>query len=110
MAGVRYPSTAGVEIPRQPRVRRHHNSRPADQHHRRADLRRSGGDGELLGPRIYHTGPGLFGPYVEEPFATLDDVCNALKRYSEFYKTNTIKQYMAGNRKQRQWVIMAAKE
>ena len=35
---------------------------------------------------------------------------NALKRYSDFYHTNTIKQYMVGNRKQRQWVIMAAKE
>ena len=66
--------------------------------------------GELLGPRIYHTGPGLFGPYVEEPFTTLDDVRNALRRYSEFYHTATIKQYMAGNRKQRQWVIMGAKE
>lgn len=66
--------------------------------------------GDLLGPRVYHTGPGVFGPYVEEPFASLDEVRNALKRYSEFYHTNTIKQYMAGNRKQRQWVIMAAKE
>jgi hypothetical protein len=37
-------------------------------------------------------------------------VRNALKRYSDFYHTNTIKQYMVGNRKQRQWVIMAAKE
>ncbi len=66
--------------------------------------------GALIGPRIYHTGPGVFGPYIEEPFASLDDVRNALKRYSEFYHTNTIKQYMAGNRKQRQWVIMAANE
>ncbi len=66
--------------------------------------------GSLIGPRIYHTGPGVFGPYIEEPFASLDDVRNALKRYSEFYHTGTIKQYMAGNRKQRQWVIMAAKE
>jgi Tol biopolymer transport system component len=66
--------------------------------------------GEIIGPRIYHTGPGVFGPYIEEPFASLDDVRNALKRYSEFYHTNTIKQYMAGNRKQRQWVIMAANE
>ncbi len=66
--------------------------------------------GDLIGPRIYHTGPGVFGPYIEEPFTSLDDVRNSLKRYSEFYRTNTIKQYMAGNRKQRQWVIMAAKE
>jgi hypothetical protein len=66
--------------------------------------------GDLLGPRIFHTGPGVFGPYIEEPFGSLDEVRNALKRYSDFYHTNTIKQYMAGNRKQRQWVIMAAKE
>ena len=66
--------------------------------------------GELLGPRIYHTGPGVFGAFLEENWTSLDDVRNTLKRYSEFYHTHTIKQYMAGNRKQRQWVIMAAKE
>jgi len=66
--------------------------------------------GDLIGPRIYHTGPGVFGAFLEENWTSLDDVRNTLKRYSEFYRTNTIKQYMAGNRKQRQWVIMAAKE
>ena len=66
--------------------------------------------GDLIGPRIYHTGPGVFGAFLEENWTSLDDVRNTLKRYSEFYHTNTIKQYMAGNRKQRQWVIMAAKE
>ncbi len=66
--------------------------------------------GTLLGPRIYHTGPGVFGPFLEEPFKDLDEVRHALKRYSEFYQVATIKQYMAGNRKQRQWVIMAARE
>ncbi len=66
--------------------------------------------GEILGPRVYHTGPGVFGAYLEENFTSLDDVREALRRYSEFYRVNTIKQYMVGNRKQRQWVIMAAKE
>ena len=66
--------------------------------------------GDLLGPRIYHTGPGVFGAFLEENWTSLDDVRNTLKRYSEFYHTHTIKQYMAGNRKQRQWVIMAAQE
>lgn len=66
--------------------------------------------GDLLGPRIYHTGPGVFGAFLEENWQSLDDVRNTLRRYSEFYHTATIKQYMAGNRKQRQWVIMAAKE
>jgi hypothetical protein len=63
--------------------------------------------GELLGPRIYSTGPGVF---WEENLQSLDDARDVLRRYSEFYHTNTIKQYLVGNRKQRQWVIMAAKE
>jgi len=63
--------------------------------------------GEILGPRIYHTGPGVF---WDEDFKSLDDTRQALRRYSEFYRINTIKMYMTGNRKQRQWVIMAAKE
>jgi len=66
--------------------------------------------GELIGPRIYHTGPGVFGAYLEENWTSLDDVRSVLKRYSEFYRVHTIKQYMVGNRKQRQWVIMAAQE
>jgi len=63
--------------------------------------------GEILGPRIFHTGPGVF---WDEDFKSLEDARQALRRYSEFYKINTIKMYMTGNRKQRQWVIMAAKE
>jgi Tol biopolymer transport system component len=63
--------------------------------------------GELIGPRVYHTGPGVF---WDENFQSLDDARNALRRYSEFYGTKWIKQYMTGTRKQRQWLIMAAKE
>ena len=33
-----------------------------------------------------------------------------LKRYSEFYNTKTIKQYMAGDRRTRQFIVMAARE
>jgi len=63
--------------------------------------------GEILGPRIFHTGPGVF---WAEDFKSLEDTRLALKRYSDFYRINTIKMYMTGNRKQRQWVIQAAKE
>jgi len=63
--------------------------------------------GEILGPRTFHTGPGVF---WDEDFKSLEDTRQALRRYSEFYRINTIKMYMTGNRKQRQWVIMAAKE
>ena len=41
---------------------------------------------------------------------SLDDARNVLRRYSDHFNTKTIKQYMAGDRKVRQWVIMAARE
>jgi hypothetical protein len=67
----------------------------------RADL------GEILGPRVFSTGPGVFGG---ERIRDLDHARNVLKRYSEYYDTKTIKMYGAGNRQQRQWIIMAARE
>jgi hypothetical protein len=33
-----------------------------------------------------------------------------LKRYSDYYDTHTIKEYVVGNREQRQWFIQAARE
>jgi imidazolonepropionase-like amidohydrolase len=63
--------------------------------------------GQVLGPRIYSTGPGVFS---SENIRDLDHARNILKRYSEYFDTKTIKQYVAGNREQRQWVIQAAKE
>ena len=66
--------------------------------------------GRILGPRVYSTGPGVFGDYVEEPIRDLDHARRILKRYSDYYDTKTIKMYMAGNRQQRQWVMIAAKE
>ena len=35
---------------------------------------------------------------------------DVLRRYSDYYDTKTLKMYMTGNRQQREWVIMAAKE
>lgn len=63
--------------------------------------------GEILGPRIYSTGPGVFSG---EQIKDLDHARNVLKRYSEYYDTKTFKMYMSGNRQQRQWLIMAARE
>lgn len=63
--------------------------------------------GDMIGPRIYSTGPGVF---VQDNITSLDDARDVLRRYSDYYDTHTIKQYMVGDRKQRQWVIMAAKE
>jgi hypothetical protein len=63
--------------------------------------------GRMVGPRIYSTGPGVFSG---ENIRDLDHARTVLKRYSEYYHTNTLKQYVAGNREQRQWIIQAANE
>ncbi len=63
--------------------------------------------GQMIGPRVYGTGPGVF---AWNDLQSLDDARDVLTRYSKYWDTHTIKQYMVGNRQQRQWVIMAAKE
>jgi imidazolonepropionase-like amidohydrolase/dipeptidyl aminopeptidase/acylaminoacyl peptidase len=63
--------------------------------------------GQVLGPRIYSTGPGVFS---SENIRDLDHARRVLRRYSDYYDTKTIKQYVAGNREQRQWIIQAAHE
>ncbi|HEU5219084.1 MAG TPA: amidohydrolase family protein, partial [Gemmatimonadales bacterium] len=63
--------------------------------------------GSAIGPRIYSTGPGVFSG---EKISSLDHARNVLKRYSDYYDTKTFKMYLAGYRKQRQWLIMAARE
>lgn len=63
--------------------------------------------GRILGPRIYSTGPGVFS---SENIRDLNHARQVLKRYANYYDTKTIKQYVAGNREQRQWVIQAAHE
>lgn len=63
--------------------------------------------GQLLGPRIYQTGPGVF---WSEQIEDLDHARDVLRRYSSYYDTKTIKMYVAGNREQRQWILEAARE
>lgn len=63
--------------------------------------------GQSLGQRAFMTGPGVFG---NNDFQSYDAVLGYLKRYSDHYKTKNIKSYIAGNRKQRHWVVKAAKE
>ncbi|HXV90381.1 MAG TPA: amidohydrolase family protein, partial [Gemmatimonadales bacterium] len=63
--------------------------------------------GMIAGPRVYSTGPGVF---WFEGFRDLDHARDVLRRYSDYYDTKTFKMYMAGNRRQRQWLIMAARE
>jgi Tol biopolymer transport system component len=63
--------------------------------------------GRMIGPRVYGTGPGVF---ASDNVESLDEARDVLKRYSRYWDTKTIKQYMAGNRRQRQWIVMAARE
>ncbi len=63
--------------------------------------------GDIVGPRIYSTGPGVF---AGERIRSLEQARNVLKRYSDYYDTKTIKMYGAGNRQVRQWIMMAARE
>jgi len=64
--------------------------------------------GMMPGPRIYSTGPGLgFWAYNIQ---SLEHARDVMKQYSKYYDTKTIKMYIAGNREQRQWILMASKE
>ncbi|MDH3224484.1 MAG: amidohydrolase family protein, partial [Gemmatimonadota bacterium] len=63
--------------------------------------------GEIPGPRVYSTGPGVF---LTDGIRSLDHARDVLTRYSDYFDTKTFKMYMSGNRRQRQWLIMAARE
>jgi Tol biopolymer transport system component len=63
--------------------------------------------GEILGPRVYSTGPGVF---WQDNVQSLDEARTLLRRYSDYFDTKTIKMYVAGNRQQRQWIIEASRE
>lgn len=63
--------------------------------------------GKMVGPRVYHTGPGVFSFDLVNSYEHALDV---LSKYSNYYDTKTFKMYMSGNRRQRQWLIMAARE
>lgn len=64
--------------------------------------------GQLDGPRIYSTGPGLGFWFYK--LNSLEQTKDVLKQYSNYFDTKTIKMYLVGNRQQRQWVIEACKE
>ena len=63
--------------------------------------------GLMMGPRSFSTGPGVFGG---TDFQNAEQAKYTLEKYKKYYRNNNIKSYVVGNRKQRQWVIQAAKE
>ena len=63
--------------------------------------------GEMVGPRAYSTGPGVFS---NTDFRNAQDAVDVISRYAENYRTHTIKSYMVGNRQQRQFVLDACRK
>lgn len=64
--------------------------------------------GDMLGPRLFSTGPGIF---ADADISSLDDARRELRRYSEFYRTETIKDYVVfSTREVRQWLATASRE
>ena len=60
--------------------------------------------GEIIGPRVLTTGPGVFSGVGLDSKEAVD---NYIKRYRDAYQTDTLKQYVVGDRNVRQWVAMA---
>ncbi|MEZ5346885.1 MAG: amidohydrolase family protein [Pyrinomonadaceae bacterium] len=63
--------------------------------------------GDMIGPRIFTTGPGIFS---NTDFQSYEEAKNTVARYQKYYRTDTLKSYLVGNRRQRQWVVQASKE
>jgi len=63
--------------------------------------------GTMIGPRVYSTGPGVGYWYYNVKDSTQAE--SILQQYSKYYHTKYIKMYLTGNRKQRQWIITAAR-
>jgi len=62
--------------------------------------------GDVLGPRAFSTGPGIFS---STDIQSLEDAQHVIERYKKYYRTNTVKSYTVGNRKQREWIVEASK-
>jgi hypothetical protein len=63
--------------------------------------------GDILGQRAFSTGPGVFS---DNNFDSMEEVKGVLTKYRKYYGTHNIKSYIVGNRKQRQYMVEAAKE
>ena len=61
--------------------------------------------GELVGPRIYATGPPL--TFTQIPVRSYDDALHVVRRYKA-QGANSLKQYLQPRRIQRQWILQAA--
>lgn len=63
--------------------------------------------GDVVGSRLYTTGPGIFD---FNDFRSKAEVVSVLRRYRDYYRVSNLKQYRTGNRRVRQWIAEAADE
>ena len=63
--------------------------------------------GQMPGPGSTPPDPASSG---REGISSLEHAHDVLRRYSDYYDTKTFKMYMSGNRRQREWLIMAARD
>ena len=63
--------------------------------------------GRMVGPRLYSTGPGVF---WSENVKDQDHADDVVRRYAEYYGVKSIKMYVSGTRKQRQWILEACRK
>jgi Tol biopolymer transport system component len=63
--------------------------------------------GDILGQRAFSTGPGVFS---DNNFESMEEVKGVLTKYRKYYGTHNIKSYIVGNRKQREYMVQAAKD
>jgi len=63
--------------------------------------------GDIVGLRAFSTGPGVFS---DNNFQSMEEVKGVLTKYRKYYGTHNIKSYIVGNRRQRQYMVQAAKE
>ena len=101
-----HPPVAGVDVHGEPRLRRHR--RRATRRRPRPTCSRTATSSRPATFSARASSPPGPGVFWTDDIKSLDDARDVLRRYTEFYNTNTIKQYMVGDRKVRQWVIMAA--
>ena len=69
-----------------------------------ADLERTG---EVLSPRMFTTGRGI---RSSMRINSLEDAKDVLRRYRDYYGTHLIKMYDGDGRRERQLIVMAARE
>lgn len=63
--------------------------------------------GLMTGPRAFSTGPGIFN---DNEFTSRRHARAVLSRYKTHYRVRNLKSYIAGSRRQRQWIVQAARD